>query len=620
MDGKRLTSSPNAPSLTEAQQNYDTVWASRTGEGLIEPIILPSHPFWMPIAAYNARFCICPIDFVDDYGREHYQGRWIVYVHGHYGKTLEQLEPILDIPPELLTREFLAHQCTLAAARFPTEENIRVYWCASPQSLVRFATPSVFHLSTPTGSGYPTIPSLNSLFTPTEHGLQFRTPSGQTKPLSNYSFCLYQVDHIYRRTDTTEQQITLSVVCLNKRYRMVIDVGKIDRLAETISREIPQCFLCPGVANGARLIATFARLQYSQASQRSIYQQTGWQKVLDHYRYVHDGAVQPYTNVRFETGRRIARDPYANPAQAFRNSLGMVDVAAHQVSVPLILYAYLGVLYSIFELAGYPPHVLMFLHGVTGSRKTALCGPLFNLFCDPNLIPASFRDTAAGLEAKMEDHQDRVLLVDDFAPGVSAEQERNLKNTLETMVRFYGDGTGKDRANSALASVKGSRPHGLCCITGERVVGTPSSLLRCVLLPIQTDSVNNGVLRTLQETPSLWTGNFHYFLEWVATHIAKIIDEIQYYFPTRRSCFSNLLISNRLIDSAVFLSIVGDLLLAYGVSVNGITDEQKENTCKEWHEIITQVVCASERDSTVSDNLPPSKVVTSPVNSITQAV
>jgi len=284
--------------------------------------------------------------------------------------------------------------------------------------------------------------------------------------------------------------------------------------------------------------------------------------------YVHDGGLPPAAEIHFQTGKTISVDAGMSPQKAFQSLLEFLKISDNMLKIlPIVLCAYLGTLWSIFNEANCPPHFLLFVNGITGSLKTALCALVFNIFNQPQAIEATFRDTVTGLELKMGQAKDRVLLVDDYCPAVTGTQLSEMTKALEMIIRFYGDGILKARSTATLERMKENRPEGLCCITGEDLGGTHSSLLRCVIVTISKNTINGERLHPFQEHPVLWTTNFYYFLQWVGTNAATIIASIQVEFLELRRIFSQGLREKRLADSGAFLYLTGKLLINYGTAI-----------------------------------------------------
>ena len=282
------------------------------------------------------------------------------------------------------------------------------------------------------------------------------------------------------------------------------------------------------------------------------------------YCFCDDGSKPPNDHIIFQSGFSFQRGTFKRGEQeTAKAGWGILRLANMDTIGILFLFAHLGLLYHLFEEAGYPPRVLLFIEGPTGSLKTAVASLLFNFSGLPEQkIPATFRDTSASMEIKFAKYRDRVLLVDDFCPAADASSRRVMEASLEQLVRFFGDGIAKGRATPSMDHVKELKPCGLVAMTGEDSAGSQSSLLRCLFLQIAKDSFDKAILQQYQEDPTLWTEYLAQFVAQLAPEAPKAIKFIKKQFPIYRTEAEKYMSEKRLIDTYAYLSITADLAVA----------------------------------------------------------
>lgn len=197
------------------------------------------------------------------------------------------------------------------------------------------------------------------------------------------------------------------------------------------------------------------------------YHCSGWTRVAGRWLYGQKDTEVSRFSIKFITDFQIACDPAMTPLSAMHSAMGMLELSDNPATiVPLVLFAHLGVLIKLFEHAGFPPHLLMFVNGKTGSFKTAACAVKFNLSGDPrNNIPATFRDSIASVEAKFQTYVDQTMLLDDFSPATTAGNRANMNRLLEAIIRYYGKGRGNATVTKSTALV----PRGLWHVWLDRV-------------------------------------------------------------------------------------------------------------------------------------------------------
>lgn len=279
------------------------------------------------------------------------------------------------------------------------------------------------------------------------------------------------------------------------------------------------------------------------------------------YCFCEDGGTAPEDNIIFRSGFAFRRGDITRTEQQIAEAgWGILKLAnLETIGVPF-LFAHLGLLFHLFEAAGYSPRTLLFIEGPTGSLKTAVAALLFNFSGLPEQnIPATFRDTSASMEVKFAKYRDRVLLVDDFCPAADKASSRIMNATLEQLVRLFGDGIAKGRATPSMDEVKELKPCGLVAMTGEDSAGSQSSLLRCLFLPVVKDSFDKDLLHRYQTDPSLWTEYLAQFVKQIAPEAPAAIQYIRKRFPEYRTKAERYLSEKRLVDTFACLSITADL-------------------------------------------------------------
>ena len=208
---------------------------------------------------------------------------------------------------------------------------------------------------------------------------------------------------------------------------------------------------------------------------RTVFTHTGWRKVGNCQVYLHAaGAIGPSGTVPdVETDLSAAGlggfqlpDPPAGDElrKATRATLGVIDLAPLTVSVPLfatIPRAPLGSTDLSVQLAG-PT-------GAGKSELVALVQQHYGAAMDARHLPASWSSTGNALEVQAFAAKDAVLVVDDFAPGGTAQDRARLNREAARIFRAQGNLSGRARLrpDATLRPIKA--PRGLILSTGEDV-------------------------------------------------------------------------------------------------------------------------------------------------------
>lgn len=360
-----------------------------------------------------------------------------------------------------------------------------------------------------------------------------------------------------------------------------IAMNEIDSVGTQIIRKVPTAIIEP--ENRATFLSRFpvlVRKRIQKCQHHYVYLNSGWFFTPSGtWTFVHDGANPPTGNIKFQSGFRFGLSGNGHATRWLVQNAYRLLALSRDLPTILIpfLCAHLALMWTLFESAGYPPHVLLFIKGITGSLKTALASLLFNFSGDPkNNIPASFRDTSASMEVQMSKYKDRVLLVDDFCPAASENARRTLEQNLEQLVRFYGDGIAKARTTPRLTETYEKRPHGFCAITGEDSAGSYSSLLRCLFITVQPDTYDKNLLAEFQKNPTLWTEYLSHFVNWCVQNAETIISVVREQFPILRDKAGQAISERRLVDAYASFSLTASIVLNFVSPHLGLSDQEKD--------------------------------------------
>lgn len=423
--------------------------------------------------------------------------------------------------------------------------------------------------------------------------------------ITNFTIELHSILRIHGVNGQCGERLEYSVKALNRyqAYRSEIEIEDLGKLPEQIRGKIAGCIINFKVSRVDAQIVFHVRSKLFSLPHMDQYNCSGWTKVAGRWLYGQKDTEVSRFGAKFNTDFQIACDPAMTPLSAMHSAMGMLELSDNPpVIVPLVLFAHLGVLFKLFEHAGFPPHLLMFVNGKTGSYKTAACAVIFNLSGDPrNNIPATFRDSIASVEAKFQTYVDQTMLLDDFSPATTAGNRADMNKLLEAIIRYYGDGKGRGRSNATVTKSTTLVPRGLCCITGEDTGGSQSSLLRCVLIDVANGTFKSDVLTRYQSDPRCWTTHFQHFVNFIAPNFENFAQVIRNEFPKQRKRLQGFLKAGRLVDSAVFLILTGEILRKYGEEIGYLTKAQSTELANVWNNAILQAAVKSEAASSELD-------------------
>lgn len=435
----------------------------------------------------------------------------------------------------------------------------------------------------------------------TPQGMVFQTSEGASS-LSNFNVRAVARRIIKQRGVLDSEEFELEIECRGECRRMTVSSSELENIVPKITRAFPACHTDADASKASLRIANTVRDQIPTLSTLIVVKTPGFIRLGNQWVYAHDGTHR-VNGVEFRTGYTIPCDPKISPQKALHALLDVLELSDNSPTMlPLMLESCLGPLYNLFDAAGFAPKFIVFLHGQTGSLKTAVVQALFRLFKElPEHPESTFRDTPTALEVKVGHAYSRVAVIDDYQPAVTSSAGRENLVKLEFVIRLYGDGIAKSRSNSELGRAREFPPAGCCVVTGEDTGGSHSSLLRCLVLPIQKGEISGERLKLYQDHPEYLHTHFFHFLQWAGENGDKIIDFIQREFQTERARFSQVVSEPRQVDIGATLMLTARILLAYMRDTMSLDDVRIANFNQRWINTLAKALRRSEEQSTELD-------------------
>ena len=211
--------------------------------------------------------------------------------------------------------------------------------------------------------------------------------------------------------------------------------------------------------------------------------------------------------------------------------------ASSLVIHPLIAFAFLTPLNEFLKQAGCMPKFVLFITGRTGTRKSTIAALILSFFGQftSSDLPMSFRDTANSIIANAFTLKDVLTCIDDFYPSDNAEMKK-LNATAQTVMRAYGDRTGRARLRSDSTLMESRPPQGNAIITGELSpdVGE-SGTARYFSLELKEEDVDLGSLSVCQSEAAdgAYRRTMYAYTEWLKrrylcddSHVEKLRDKL----------------------------------------------------------------------------------------------
>lgn len=370
-------------------------------------------------------------------------------------------------------------------------------------------------------------------------------------------------------------EIKCRIFVCGKTFDLTVENRQIRAFARIVSDRIPEAIIDYEEKKADKVIEKQFRQDIARSRTVQIFCQAGWDRFDGRWCYVYDG-LELGRERYVETGLTLPRWNCRREdiVQIFLCACDLYrDMTVVSIMIPFSL---MGVLYRLFEEAGFRPRFVLFINGKTSSMKTTIAKILYTQLCKDEFRDEPRRfdtDTEVSLErAIVTLGQDTVTLIDDFSPAKTETKKGDMTNKLETIIRMVGDGSSRSRSNVKLEDKRGEGVHGMVALTGELTPKGMSSNLRCVFCRLNREDVNVDAVTWFQENEAAYTTLIAAFAEYVGQHYDSFVEYIKKRFNDERKRLTGFLKERRLVDSAVILGLAMDIFVAFLCEFCGMND------------------------------------------------
>ena len=305
-----------------------------------------------------------------------------------------------------------------------------------------------------------------------------------------------------------------------------------------------------------------------EAEQSTEYHVTGWKKINGEWFFLLPGNsnINVVLNGKLQHYRGADIDDLYDLIDTHR-LYDQPPASAHVIRT-MIAFTFLTPLNEFLRQAGCMPKFVLFLTGRTGTRKSTLAALFLSFFgqFSSSDLPMSFRDTANSIIANAFTLKDVLTCIDDFYPSDNAEMKK-LNATAQTVMRAYGDRTGRARLRSDSTLMESKPPQGNAIITGELSpdIGE-SGTARYFALELKEEDVDLSLLSVCQgeAADGAYRRTMFAYTDWIKrrylcddSHVEKLRDKLLNWYKTYRNDYyhHNLTCHGRLPETVACLMI-----------------------------------------------------------------
>lgn len=322
----------------------------------------------------------------------------------------------------------------------------------------------------------------------------------------------------------------------------------------------------------------------SMPKERKAFTHTGWRKAGETWCFLHAGGAigpdGPVEGIETALDAKLAR--YALPAplegpalaQAFRSSMGILDLGPVSVTAPVWLAPFRASL-------GECPFSIH-LSGSKGQGKSELAGIAaghfgVSLAADAPLDGWESTATALGLATFYA--KDVLGVIDDFRPGGNRREAEAQTKKADQLFRSAFNRVARNRAQSDARTLKGDKiPRGLIFSTGEDLPDGESLRSRVLCLEWGAGMMNWHRMTSLQadRAHGLHAGLMAAFIQWQARDRDRVLQLLHQAHAHACKLLRDSVTNNRTGDIAAKLWSAWPVLKAFAVENDIITPSKAE--------------------------------------------
>lgn len=328
----------------------------------------------------------------------------------------------------------------------------------------------------------------------------------------------------------------------------------------------------------------------------TIYSHTGWTVQDNKYIYLHSkggiGSDNINTDIPLELSGYSFPKEVRDKKEAIDLSLETLNLAKHDITIPLLSMTYLAPLVGLIAEWNRTPNFVLWVYGLTGSRKTSASLAFLNHFGNfsSNIPPASFKDTANAIELKAHTLKDSLLLIDDYHPNIDGSDARKLASTAERILRMYGDRVGRSRMRADTTLNKTYKPRGMAIVTGEDLPKGASSTARYIGVEIKREDINLDILSKLQKEHKKLAEAMAIYIDWISKNVELVQSFIDEKFDELKIKYKEETTHGRINDAVIWLSISFELLLTFLYEYMFICDDEIEELRLSNEQVIKNIL------------------------------
>ena len=246
-----------------------------------------------------------------------------------------------------------------------------------------------------------------------------------------------------------------------------VPAGELEKMAWIANCLDASCDLCV-VSQVEKHVRCAIKTTARFADKRYIFSHTGWKKIGGEWHYLLPGDKTYQVELKGKQRNYYGAEGFVKEDAEELVKLLSCSMMPDEVLLPCLATVFLSPLNEFLRQIGHEPKYLLTLIGRTGSMKSTVAALMLSFFGNFSAtdLPMSFRDTANSIVHNAFALKDVLTCVDDYHPTARSDASQ-MKATMQTLARGYGDRAARNRLGSDITLREPRPPQGNVIVTAE---------------------------------------------------------------------------------------------------------------------------------------------------------